>query len=106
MATNRNRKEVRNPDMKVEFYSSIETAISLDRSGLLDTQNFDSSMNALFGLEALDAGQDFVDGELIEEPVYMVVRKLQDKREVQARKVKTRVLGSGEQAETADQVDF
>lgn len=97
-----NRKpKARNDGFRIEVYKSLEHAESLDRSGLLDVQNFDTPLTGLQGLESLDMSQDFEDMTLVEEPCYIVIRKNKGYTPAAAVPVKTRKLGGAAPAEAA-----
>jgi len=88
-----NRKpKARNADMRMEIYSSLQAAENLDRSGLLDVQNLQNDLTGLQGLEALDAGQQFDDLTLIEQPCFIVIRRNKGYQAPQAVRVQTRSL--------------
>lgn len=71
-----NRKpKARNSDMRIGVFLSKAEALAEDRQGQVAFQNFEHSLTGLAGLDALDAENDFEDGDVIAIPCFIRVSR-------------------------------
>ena len=69
------KPKARHAGMRIAVFLSKEEALAEDRNGQIALQNFEHTMTGLNGLDALDAENDFEDGDVIAIPCYIRVCK-------------------------------
>jgi hypothetical protein len=99
---NSNRQSfVNNADMYVGYYASKEECLAADPNGLLTVQSFDSG--DFPATKSLDA-EDWEDGDIIEQVVYMRVHRRKGEKPVTARKWSK--ANASETSESSEDIPF